>query len=96
MLGELSSQIGCCPHVALAQMVEDHAELGLLCYVWVALRRCAVYVTAIVAILAAVLRTHHPHRQRVPSGWPLFTLYSLLFTFYFLLTFTVVLPRRRM
>jgi hypothetical protein len=30
MLGELSSQTGCYPHVTLAQMVGDHAELGLL------------------------------------------------------------------
>jgi hypothetical protein len=30
MLGELSSPTGCYPHVTLAQMVGDHAELGLL------------------------------------------------------------------
>jgi hypothetical protein len=28
MLGELSSPRGCCPHVAPAQMVGDHARAG--------------------------------------------------------------------
>jgi hypothetical protein len=29
MLGELSSPMGCCPHVTPAQMVGDHAEPGM-------------------------------------------------------------------
>jgi hypothetical protein len=43
MLGELSSPRGCCPHVAPAQMVGDHAEPGMVGVVCVALRRCAAY-----------------------------------------------------